>query len=419
MLLSLLLQSAVAALFAMPGSSDSAQDTLETPHVEQYQLLSFEAEDALADWDFALAEAKWREAAEVCRDSVALAGINSRIAECVNGLNMQKFAYTPEVVARRRSSILDFQLYYPLPDRAWRSVPNQLDSTGGIPYSAAIYAPEDSPRIFYSAPDANGIRTIWETHFADSTWTVPSPAGCGPGAIYPMEYGQDLYFASDCLYGVGGYDLYVCRWNAVQHRWGPPENLGFPFCSPADDYLYARSGDGKHVVFASNRGCPIDSVNIYVVKLEEVPVRQAVSGKEELRRLCELAPAQARKANAGPQDPETREYGLKLRALRSVRDSLARHSKELEAMRARYSGASGAERDFLSSQIMELEMQTPKMQERLNEANRELAALEQDLFSKGIIINRASFEETPEETPDAKYEFVRKHNGKALKLKFF
>lgn len=419
MLLSLLLQSALtASLSAVPVSSGVAGDSLELHRIEPYQMISFEAEDAQKTYDFAKAVEKWREALSECRDSSAGKQISLRISECENGLNMKDFAYRPEVVARRRFSILDFQLYYPLPDNAWRPVPNQLDSTGAIPYSAAVYAPEGALQLFFSAPDSSGVRTIWETHFADSAWTMPAKTGCGQGAIYPMECGQDLYFASDCLYGVGGYDIYVARWNPAQRRWGAPQNLGFPFCSPQNDYLYTWSSDGRYAVFASDRDCPIDSVNVYVVKKEDLPVRQPVSGIGELRELCSLTPVRNGEGKQGPQDPAIMEYRQKLLELYSLRDSLAGHSGKLEAMRARYSGAAPRERESLSSEIMALESRTPQMQARLNEASQALAALEEELLAQGMIVDRAGLE-AHSETPAKKYEFHRNHRGKPLKLKFF
>ena len=57
------------------------------------------------------------------------------------------------------------------------------------------------------------------------------------------------------LYGMGGYDLYVSQWNSETGDWDVPVNMGFPYSSPYDDFLFINTEDGKYSIFASNRGC--------------------------------------------------------------------------------------------------------------------------------------------------------------------
>ena len=115
--------------------------------------------------------------------------ISDRILLSENGRNMTGFVYQPTVVARHKFSKEDFFLYYPLKDRSWRAVPNQLDSLSG-PYSRAVYAPADASSIYFSAPDKNGIRNIYMTEMGDSLWTVPALINehmtSAADEVYPM-----------------------------------------------------------------------------------------------------------------------------------------------------------------------------------------------------------------------------------------
>ena len=61
-------------------------------------------------------------------DSALALTISDRILLSENGKNMTGFVYEPSVVAKHIFSKEDFFLYYPLKDRSWRTVPNQLDS---------------------------------------------------------------------------------------------------------------------------------------------------------------------------------------------------------------------------------------------------------------------------------------------------
>ena len=147
-------------------------------------------------------------------DSILKAAVKDRMLLSENGRNMTSFAYSPTVVAKHKFSLEDFFLYYPLHDRSWRSVPNQLDSLGGA-YAKAVYAPEDASTLYFSAKDSESIRNIYKTEYKDSLWTIPSLLNeqmmSASDEIYPMlsPDGKELYFASKGLYGAGGYDLYV------------------------------------------------------------------------------------------------------------------------------------------------------------------------------------------------------------------
>ena len=222
--------------------------------------------------------------------------ILERIRCSENGKNLMSFVDSPVVEAKHKFSIEDFFLYYPLPDKSWRPTPNQLDSLSS-PFSKAIYFPHDSEKICYSSVDTLGVRNIYVTEFKDSTWARPTQlvdSMFSPSDdIYPMlsADGKELYFSSKGLYGVGGYDLYVSKWDEENGKWGSPMNMGYPYSSPYDDFLYAPSRDGKHVVFASNRECPSDSVWVYVLKHQDLPVRKDIADSDELKRIMNLDPA--------------------------------------------------------------------------------------------------------------------------------
>lgn len=170
-------------------------------------------------------------------DSSAVFSVNERILMAENGRNMARFARKPKVIDRRRFSLEDFFLYYPLEDRSWRSIPNQLDSSASDGLVRALYAPEWDDAILFSAPDGKGVRNICLTEFEDTVWTAPVPAGeavtSGSGEIYPM-FSPDrktMYFASQGFYGIGGYDLYMSDWDAekgsgrLRATWGSRTHL--------------------------------------------------------------------------------------------------------------------------------------------------------------------------------------------------
>ena len=154
----------------------------------------------------------------ISTDSLMRMTISDRILLSENGKSMSSFVGKPVVVAKHKFSADDFFLYYPLPDKSWRQVPDQLDTMPATRFSKALYAPEESWEIFYSAQDADGIRNIYRTEREDTLWTYPALLNENvtsmSNEIYPMlsPDGKSLFFASEGLYGVGGYDLYVSDW---------------------------------------------------------------------------------------------------------------------------------------------------------------------------------------------------------------
>ncbi len=394
--------------------------------------LMIKADSCRMAYNFAEA-VKYSEAAVEALDSTASAKAEDLLLMARNGLNMMGFCSQPTVVARQTFPLKDFFLFYPLKDHSWRKAPNQLDSLGGDDLSRAIYIPDGTRDIYYSAKDEEGIRNIYVTHLTDSLWSVPALINeqmtSSSDEIYPMlsPDGQSLYFASKGLYGMGGYDLYVSNWNKETNDWDMPVNMGFPYSSPYDDFLFVNTEDGKYSIFASNRECGRDSVTIYVLEYDSMPVRKAVSDVGELRALAALNPAgdhsridnDAAVPDEGRQDENTRRYMEKMREVRALRDSVSRFGKNLEKMRSGLAGASGEEKARLTAEISEKEMMIPALNSTLNAAVKELQNIEMDFLANGIVIDTRKLQaEADKEIVGASsgYTFSKNSYGPALHL---
>ncbi len=366
---------------------------------------------------------------EELQDSSMFLALNDRILKSENARNMSHFAQKPKVLARRRFSVYDFFLYYPLEDHSWRKLPNPLDSVAHDMFSCALYAPDWDDSIFYSACGEDGVRNIYFTECQDTVWTAPVLAGddvtSGYDEIYPMPSpdGKRLYFASKGFYGIGGYDLYMSEWNAEKECWSPPRNMGFPYSSPADDFLFVESDDGRYSLFASNRDCPKDSVCIYVLEYETYPVHVPVENPDDLQKLSQLEPAgkadEPRKKDSDfPDNDLTREYMDRMSHVRALRDSISDRSLSLDELRTEFAFSNDPEvRTALTEKILRLEADVPRLQDILDKANAELRNVEMEFLKKGVFINRDISEET--ESPDSGargYEFRKRSMGGALDI---
>ncbi len=417
--LHILLASSAALFFSLGAYAQASVDRLMA-----------RADSARLQYDFPAATKFCNQAVE--QDSTSKAKVEDLLIMSQNGLSMMDFCSQPVVVSRQVFPMKDFFLFYPLENHGWRKTPNQLDSLGGD-LASAVYIPKGSRDIYYSAADEDGIRNIYHTFLADSLWSAPmlinEQMTSSSDEIYPMlsPDGKSLYFASKGLYGMGGYDLYVSQWNEETKDWDVPVNMGFPYSSPYDDFLFINTDDGKYSIFASNRGCGRDSVCIYVLEYDGMPVRKAVSDVKELRELSSLVPATdpsridngSAVNDAESQNVDTRRYIEKIKEVRTMRDSLAKFNSDLDEMRNEYSSASDERKAELSNAIQEKELGLPALNAALQASVKELQAIEMEFLSNGIVLDATKLQDKADKEvvgASSGYTFSRNSFGPAPSL---
>lgn len=137
-----------------------------------------------------------------------------------------------------------------------------------------VYTTQRADRQIFS--DTLGGRTdIFSSFRLFDRWSDPvsvSDAVNSPAnENYPflLPDGLTLYFASDGENSIGGYDIFVTRYSSVSQGFLNPENVGFPFNSPANDYMMAI--DELHGIgwFATDRRQPAGKVAVYKFRLSD------------------------------------------------------------------------------------------------------------------------------------------------------
>jgi hypothetical protein len=78
-----------------------------------------------------------------------------------------------------------------------------------------------------------------------------------------LSDGVTLYFASKDTSGLGGYDIYVSRYNTYTETYTHPENIGLPYNSPANDYLMVIDEIHHVGYFATDRYAKEGHVHVY------------------------------------------------------------------------------------------------------------------------------------------------------------
>lgn len=117
-------------------------------------------DDAIDVYDEAL---QHLQDSTIALDSILVDSISQKLLLSENGSNMSDFVRKPKVLGRCMFSLEDFVLAYPMENKSWRHVPNQLDSDESTPFVRALYAPDWNDVHYYSAKDQNGVRNIYVT----------------------------------------------------------------------------------------------------------------------------------------------------------------------------------------------------------------------------------------------------------------
>ena len=90
-----------------------------------------------------------------------------------------------------------------------------------------------------------------------------------PGEIDSLDHpflmndGTTLYFSAKGSESIGGYDIFVTRYDSESHSFLKPENIGMPFNSKADDILFIIDEESRIGYFATSRRQPAGYVCIY------------------------------------------------------------------------------------------------------------------------------------------------------------
>src|SRR5574344_1716094 len=105
-----------------------------------------------------------------------------------------------------------------------------------------------------------------------------------------LSDGTTLYFAAKGEESIGGFDIFMTRYDETTQSFLKPENIGMPFNSPANDYLYIVDEYDGFGWFATDRNQPEGMVCIYSFLLNDVRENYIVDeySPDQLRQLSEI-----------------------------------------------------------------------------------------------------------------------------------
>lgn len=148
---------------------------------------------------------------------------------------------------------------------------------GDNPQRGTIFGPNDKPffvnnmttEVFRTVPDSTGTSRLYQAGVLDDGSTenpVDLTPYIGDGDIlapFVMQDGETVYFSARRDDSLGGYDIYMTRRDG-EGGFYEPTNLGMPYNSPANEYLFAIDETARIGWWITDRDAEPDSVRVLI-----------------------------------------------------------------------------------------------------------------------------------------------------------
>ena len=306
------------------------------------------------------------------------------------------------------------------------------DETGRIVSSSAFFGQGDSTTVFinemgnkayFSQPDDSLHQQLCTSDLLGGEWSKPQLLnGISEGiseAAYPfmLADGMTFYFAGKGEESIGGYDIFMTRYDARSNSFLKPENIGMPFNSEANDYLFAIDEYAHIGYFVSDRRQPEGKACLYIFIPKEsrktydpIVYTQAEirgfadissiadtwgNGEERSAALARYQAINSLKPTNTSSQPEdyaiasqelvindaltyssakdfrSREAAVLYKQLIETRQQLLALNEQLEKSRSYYHKATGAEKKALNREILQTEEEVIQLYSRIEALEKE------------------------------------------------
>ena len=308
------------------------------------------------------------------------------------------------------------------------------DETGRIVSSVDFFGEGDSTTVFInemgnkaylSQPDDSLHQQLCTSDLLGGEWSKPQLLkGISEGiseAAYPfmLADGTTFYFAGKGEESIGGYDIFMTRYDARSNSFLKPENIGMPFNSEANDYLFAIDEYAHIGYFVSDRRQPEGKACLYIFipQSSRKTYDPIVYTPAEIRNFADISSIadtwgngeersaalaryqaisinnmKATNTDAQPDDNtvaslelvindaltyssardfRSREAAVLYKQLIEARQQLCLLNEQLEKSRSFYPQAAGAEKKTLQREMLQAEAEVTKLYSRIGTLEKE------------------------------------------------
>jgi hypothetical protein len=160
---------------------------------------------------------------------------------------------------------------------------SKLDKKMG--HSPTVHYPTNAKTIYYSSygEDLSTGKDIYVSRrLPNGKWgksqLLPGGVNTNQDEDFPYMHpsGNFLYFSSTGHNSMGGYDVFMSRFDHNIGSFKTPENVDFAISSPDDDLFYVVDSLFQNAYFASSRQSEAGKLHVYKVKVARVPIQEII-----------------------------------------------------------------------------------------------------------------------------------------------
>ncbi|MEZ4884961.1 MAG: tetratricopeptide repeat protein [Chitinophagales bacterium] len=167
-------------------------------------------------------------------------------------------------------------------------VGNQWSNIRELPFNSNFYSAgypalsADGLTLYFSSdmPGGYGGSDLYASFYENGTWSNPMNLGSTVNTegneMYPFVHSNGaLYFASNGLGGLGGFDIFGAT--EINNTKWKVENVGAPINSSSNDFGLILTDDFKIGYFASNRKGGKGNIDIYQITINEAKAAEMIA----------------------------------------------------------------------------------------------------------------------------------------------
>jgi outer membrane protein OmpA-like peptidoglycan-associated protein/tetratricopeptide (TPR) repeat protein len=158
-------------------------------------------------------------------------------------------------------------------------------------YEGDAYITPDGLTLYFStarySEDGN-LDLYYSTRTSGGDWGAAKSLGSTINTKYDEDSpfisrdGRTLYFSSRGHNTMGDYDIFASKYDSIGHKWGRPENMGYPINTPDADSYYRLAPDGTYAYLSSYRIGGYGEKDIYTISyIKNINIKGAVFSKRD------------------------------------------------------------------------------------------------------------------------------------------
>lgn len=279
-------------LLSLPASSQRRGKKVQKP------VYTVTAQEAMAAYDFALA-------AEILEYQIG--ELTKKKQPTINEERLLEAAHNSQIKLRATEQVTFIDSLVLPKNEVLKQIRLSQESgsimtcadffKAGKGTECTLFLNELGNRIVYSEANAKGHLRLLEKTLIGGEWSqgkqltgFREEEDDNLNFPFMLSDGITMYYAAECEESLGGYDIFMTRYDADEGQFLAPENIGMPFNSPANDYLMVIDEFLQLGWFVTDRNQPEDKVCLYMfIPTETRRIFNADNiGKEKLASLARI-----------------------------------------------------------------------------------------------------------------------------------